>query len=56
VDNGCRRGELIDAMRVGLSWGRWTPEDLGRDDAVETAHGRTQKHNDEPRFSDLVRR
>jgi hypothetical protein len=25
---------------VGLCCGRWTPEDPGRDDAVENAHGR----------------
>lgn len=41
---------------VGLCWGRWTPEDPGRDDAMETAHGRTHEHHDVPRFRALVRR
>src|SRR5664279_5601557 len=26
----------------GLSWGRWTPEDPGREGALKSAHGRTR--------------
>src|SRR5664279_3219643 len=26
----------------GLCWGRWTPEDPGRDDVLKSTHGRTR--------------
>jgi len=40
----------------GLSWGRWTRWNPGRDDALNSTHERYGKHHDLPRFRALVRR
>lgn len=43
VGANCRGGVMADAMgRLKLGAG-WTPEDPGREDALESAHRRTQR-------------